>query len=201
MSSPEEIGREMSTPGKFNFIERLRGRNLPEDVIDFYLDEGVGYRLAEVERALAEEKNNKKATALGELLVELKEQLKPQTYKIYVRGITNEQYDAVLDEVNATHAEEFDEVVNPFTGQKTKTPIRNENREKLFANLLWAACIVKVVDPEGNEDSDVTPEFIAHLRAVGPLDGLRKIDQTIGNLRMATEWMDHVQDDDFFPKP
>lgn len=201
MSTPEELGREFTKPGKFNFIDRLRGRNLPEDVVDFYLDEATGYRLKEVEDALNNEKNNERATALGALLVELKEILKPQTYKIHLRGLTNEKYDAVAKEVEAQQPAKFEEITNPFTGQKVREQLEDEDRENLFSNLLWAACIVKVVDPEGNEDDDITPEFVAHLRAVGPLDGLRKIDQKILKLRMATEWMDSVQDEDFFPKP
>lgn len=208
MATPEELAaeaetlaREQSTPEKFNFMERLRGRNYPEDVVDFYLEENVGYRIMQVEEELGRTVNKDKVKFLEDLLQELKAAVKEQHYKIHLRGISNEKYDALHKEVEAQYPYEYEEHQNPFTGAKVKTIVDNEDREKLWENTLWAACITKVEDPQGNVDDEVTLELVAALRAMGPLDGLRKVAQTIAKLRMGTDWMDHIQDEDFFPKP
>lgn len=208
MATPEELAAEAQTiaveqskPEKFSFMERLRGRNLPEDTVDFYLGEDIGYKIQRVEEELSNTTNKDKVKALEDLLVELKEIVKSQTYKINLRGITNEQYDALVKEVEAEYPTEYNEYQNPFTGKKIKEPIENEDREKLWENTLWQACITSVEDPEGNVDDEVTLEMIATLRAHGPMDGLRRVAQTIAKLRMANDWMDHIQDEDFFPKP
>ena len=208
MATPEElaaeaqvIGTEQSTPEKFSFMERLRGRNYPEDTVDFYLGEDIAYKIDRVEDELSNTTNKDKVKILEDLLVELKETVKGQTYKIHLRGISNEAYDALLKEVEAEHPYEYDEHQNPFTGAKVKTLIDNEDRDKLWENKLWAACITGVEDPSGDIDDEVSLEMVATLRAVGPMDGLRKVAQTIGKLRMAHDWMDHIQDEDFFPKP
>lgn len=201
MSNPEELARAQSEPGKFNFIERLRGRNYPETVVDFYLEEGLAYKIAEFEKAIAGVTNKEKLAEAEEALRQMKVDLRAQTYKIHLRGISNERYDELMKESEEAYPLEYNETINPFTGQKAKDVIYDENRDKMFSNALWAECITKIVDPDGNEADEVDVAVIANLRAVGPLDGLRKISEGIISLRMATDWMDHVQDEDFFPKP
>src|SRR6185312_1459698 len=93
--TPEELAAEVRAPGKFSFIERLRGRNYAKDDVTIYLNEELAYEL----QALKITYENTPKLSLDKLefleseIARVKEALKPDAIKFYMHGISNEEYD------------------------------------------------------------------------------------------------------------
>lgn len=200
-STPEELALAASRQGTFSFIERLRGRGMPKDSVDIYLDEELGYRLVEVEMLISVTTNKEQLAALEAEAEELKESLRSQKYTLFFEGISNKRYDELVDLSCENYPYEYEETTSPFTGVTTRTVITNEDRDRLFTNMLWAAIIRKVVDPSGSEQVGLSPEDAEALRQEGPRHGVVLVAETIDKMRMAVEWMQYIQDEDFSLKP
>lgn len=201
MSDPQALAEAQIKQGTFNFTERLRGRNLPEEEVVMYLDEKLGYKLMALEEKLSTTTNKARVEKYEAELAEVRAELEPLKYTLYFHGITNEAYEKLVNEVYEAYPKQVEEIKNPFTGEISKQELPNEDRDTLFTNKLWATMLYKVVDPDGNVDENIDLNLVASLRATGPVDGLRRISETIATLRMAVTWMDHLQGEDFFPKP
>ena len=201
MTNPADIAAEMSKPGTFNLIERLQNRNMPEEDVDVYLDERLGFKLVQLEEAYNEAKTDDAANAILNKIDAVREELKASRYIFTMRGMSNETYDAIVDEVNEQIPEEFDEVTNPYTQQVVKVAKPNDERVSLYNTLFLAESLVKVTDPDGNVDDDITPEKVVLIKRLAPVDAIRMLLVLAEKMRMTAEWMEAIQDEDFSPKP
>jgi hypothetical protein len=201
MTDPKDIAVEQSKPGNFSLIERLQNRNLPEEDVDVYLDERLGWDLIRLEEKHADAKKDAEARALEAKIEKVRKQLQESRYVFTLRGMSSERYDEIIDEVTEQYPFEYEENVNPLTGQRTKVEIPNEDRDQLFNTLFLAETIVKVQDPDGNVDESIDAAAVELIKRLAPLDAVRRITNLATRMRMAVEWMDVIQDEDFSPKP
>lgn len=201
MTDPKDIAVEQSKPGNFSLIERLQNRNLPEEDVDVYLDERLGWDLIRLEEKHADAKKDAEARALEAKIEKVRKQLQESRYVFTLRGMSSERYDEIIDEVTEQYPFDYEETVNPLTGQRTKVEIPNEDRDQLFNTLFLAETIVKVQDPDGNVDESIDAAAVEFIKRLAPLDAVRRITNLATRMRMAVEWMDVIQDEDFSPKP
>lgn len=199
--TPEELAREGMTPKTFSFIERLQGRAYPEDDVTIYLDEKLGYKLLALHEELDAEGNAEKAKVIEGKIDQVSKELQRSKYVFHCHGISNEANDAIVDEVAESFPYEYDETTNPFTGEKTKTLIPNDDRTEAYVRKLWAACISSITDPDGAVDKEVGLETVAAFRQEGPLSGIGRVTAMLNKLRMATDWVEFLEDEDFLVKP
>lgn len=201
MTDAQTIANEQSKPGVFNLVERLQNRGMPTEDVDVYLDERLGWDLLRLEEKHNNTKNVAEAKIIEGKIKRVKEQLAESRYVFTLQGVTNEGYQAVIDRAAESFPYEYEERVNPLTAEKTKVLIENDERDTLFNTLFLAEVITKVSDPDGDEDADITPEKVTFIKNLAPLDAIRRITELAFKMRMATEWMDVIQDEDFSPRP
>ena len=197
---PERKAREASEPGKFNFLDRLANRNYPEEHVTVYLDEAAGLKLKELLAQHADAEDGEAAVAIEEKMTAVYERLEASRYTVNLMGISVEEYDAVIDLGLESYPVEYEESVTPLTFQKVKTPLPSEERETLIRTVLWSKFIRSVEDVDGNMDDAITPEWVAVFLNNLPIMGQMRIKDAVETLRMTTDWMDAIQDEDFFLK-
>jgi len=200
-ATPEELAQSVSTPSTFSFIDRLRGRNYPHDEVTIYLDEALGYRLSELNTEIANTVNPDRLKELEDEYEVVRTELSSQKYTVTLAGLSIKADEGLANQSAEAYPFEYDEVVSPFTGEKTKVLIDSDDRNRLYTDLLWSASIIKVIDPSGAEQGSMTPIDTRAIREEGPREGVIRIAETIGKLKMATYWMDSIQDEDFLAKP
>lgn len=207
--TPEEIARESMAPGTFNFMERLRGRNMPTEEIAVYLDEDKGYKLHELGRKLNGDAESgvmaatdaKVIKALNAEITKLEAELRESRYVFKLRAIPTRTYTEISEAADLMYPLEYNEVKNPFTGETKKELIVNEDRDTYYTNRLWAESIVSMTAPNGDvADDTIDLEFVAQFRAYAPLDAVMRLSEVILRLRMAVEWMDGLEHEDFLVK-
>ena len=195
------VAVEQGKQGKFNFLDRLNGRNYPTETVEIFLDEEAGLAAMELQEAIAHEADGEKVNAMQAELEALGAKLAESKYTLSLRGISTEEYDATVDAAREAHPVEFRDVMNPLTFAREREVVESEAREQLFRNLLWAKYIESVTDHEGNVDDDITPELVAVFCLRAPIMAPIKVSEAVEKLRMTTAWMDELQGADFFPKP
>lgn len=201
-ATPEELAAAAREPGTFSFIERLRGRNYAKDSVTVYLDEELGYKLAELKRQIEEAPNlsAKELDVIQKKIDAINAELAPSKYVFYVEGISNQDYDKLVDDAAEQFPYEYAETVDPWSGKKSKEVIQSDERNEYFTNSLWAKTIRKV-ENDGNFDENVTSEFIEMFRRLGPLNALQHVGLAIEKMRMGSEWIEYAEDEDFLAKP
>lgn len=198
--------QEASEPGKFSFIDRVRGRAHPTDSVVIYLDEALAYKRKKLSESLDKAARSKKDVedriAIEAEIENVDKELAKSKYTIDLRGFVSEDYQAIIDEVREQYPAEYEETVNPLSGERVKTEIPNEDAMKFLNCLLWSRSITKITDPEGNEDTEgISPGVAGYLRMHLPLHGVSRVDKAIQDMRLVTAWMDEIQDESFFRTP
>lgn len=196
----EEKAREASTPERFSFVDRLASRDYPTEVIEIYLDEAAAYRMARLESQLSVTTDGDQANVIQEQIEYLRRKAIASRYLLHLEGISSEEYDAVVDEATAEFPLEYVDSRNPLTFKTDRTVVENPDREAFFRIHLWAKFIRKVEDAEGRIDDNIDAEWVAQLNKKAPLMALVKIQGAVELLRMTTDWMDKIQDEDFLVK-
>lgn len=196
----EAAARNASEPGKFNFLDRVVGRNYPTESVEIYIDERGGYELAMLDKKIANETDGDKVNELDAERTKLVESLAVSKYIIHLEGISIENYDATVDDANEQYPVEYEESVNPITFAKTKTPLPSEERETYFRTHLWAKFIRSVEAPDGSIDDAIDATWVGVFMGHAPIMAQIRVQQAVETLRMTTNWMDAIQDEDFFPK-
>lgn len=189
------------TEGNFSFLEHLASREMPTDVVDIYLDEAAGHRInkLEVDRLMKAGNDDQVAIINTQIEHEI-EKAQKSHYKVHLTGITNDVYDAIIDEAEKEFPYEYTESRNPLTMKTERNVVFSEKRQTFFRVHYWAASIVKIEGPDGRVDDNITPEFAAILNAKAPVIALARIQGAIDELRMASDWMDKLAGDDFLAK-
>lgn len=193
----EEIAVAASKQGTFNLIERLVGRNMPTEEVEVFLDEGTAFRIGRLEQRLADETEKGVVKKLEAERAHLRAELEKSKYTFTLQGISTEDYDKIIDEIREAYPIEYEDSTNPLTGQKLRLELPNEDRDTLYHNLLLAHCLVKITDPDGAVDEDISVEKASIVRRTLPIDGVRRLSNSIEDLRMVGKWMDSIQHADF----
>lgn len=204
---------EASKEETFSFLDRLTGRNYPTEEVVVYLDEAGAHKrnklVAEIEKQTyllkADDKaeatkRGRKITLLQKRVDEIESEIKGSRVVFHLEGIPSEEYDAIVDESVEEFPIEYTESRNPISMALERTPKENPDRDVFFRTRLWAAFVRKVSDATGAADHTRTPEYMGRVMGVLPIVGVAHVQMAIESLRMTTDWMDQIQDDDFFPK-
>lgn len=202
---PMEAAQAASEPGTFSFIDRLVGRNYPTSEVYLYLDEQAAYDrlhlIGELNQPTSVLTPEDRVRMEGEIAA-LEKTLLDGRYTVTLQGFPPEQYDEILEEVNEQYPIEYTEYTNMFSGEKVKNEVDNPERTKLLLSMLWAKSIVKIEDPHGAVDDAVLDNgTAARMRGNSPIDARRRIDIRIQELRLASAWMDEIQDEGFLATP
>lgn len=195
------IANDASKQGTFNFLDRLAGRAYAKEDLVVYLDEAAGYELEKLKTELSNAKEGEAANEIQAKIDEVKERAAHSRFVIHLEGISTEEYDSVVDAAQEEFPYEYIENRHPLTMALERTVKESEGRDRYFRTHLWAKYIRSVEAPDGSLDTNITPEFVAVVMNRLPLMALGKLGVAIDNLRMITDWMDRIQNDDFFPKP
>lgn len=202
--NPEEAAQASITPGAFSFMDRLLGRNYPVSVVKVYLDEQSAFERTRLAlKAEAYKVRNAQANVeLEKQIEEIDKRLQEAKYEIHLQGFPPEEYDKLIDEVNEQYPPEYEENLNPISGERIKKEIPNEDRMNLLHAKLWAKSIKRVVAPTGEVDEiAMDAGTAARMRENFLIDGRRKIDTRIQEMRLGSAWMDQVQDESFLATP
>lgn len=200
---PQAAAEQASERGTFSFIERLTGRNYPTSDVVMYMDEQAAFDRLVLMAELEDETITVECRVeIEKRIEELEDQLRASKYVITLQAFPPEQYDALLAELDAQYPPEFDEHTNVFSGEKVKTEKDNPARTRLLFAMLWAKSIKKITAPDGSVDETVLDNGTAgHIRENFPIAARRDIDIRIQDLRLASAWMDGIQDEGFLATP
>lgn len=135
----------------FDLGEVLSGVSFPENDIEIYFDETIGWAIYKAEKALYDAEIRDKgdeARDLAEKLDSLKAEVPRHRYVVTVRGVP----ESVRKMCNAKSLEKFPPEYS-FLGQIQP----DTDRDDYYNALLWQESIVKVTSPDGavaipNED-------------------------------------------------
>lgn len=201
--TPEELAAEAGERGTFNFRERLLGRSYAKDDVVINLDEEVGYLVTKLESALEEtdEEDEDRQKLLKDKIAAARKELAKTQYVVHMEGFSNDRHDELLKLAKEKFPVQYEKVDNPYTGIKTTVAKPSPDRDELFNRLLWRESIKCVIDSDGNVDENIDDEFIDMLLKNAPAAVLQRIANTIEKLRVASDWIEGTQDEDFLAKP
>lgn len=227
-ATPQELAARATQKGTFSFADALKGRSYPSEDVPVWLDEATAYPLLENDAKLAETKAQikdyevRRELAGGKLIsVEAKEYkaliekrdaldaerkaiseaLASSRYVFTVHGIPTGVVEDMRLVASEEHPHEYEEYMNPITGQRVREEKPNPARDRLFTNLLWQAHILKITDPEGNEDVLPSLETVAATRRNIPAAGVEALVEAMDKVDMAVNWFNAVADESFLVKP
>ena len=189
-----------SKAGSFNFLDRLANRNYPTEDVQVYLDEAAGYRVQALAAEIADEADDERLEQLEADLRLAQGEMLASRFVFHLEGISSDEYDDVVDAAREQFPIEYTETRNPLTFALERTPVENEERETFFRAHLWAKFIRSVEAPGGEVDDNITPAWCAQVQGLLPIMGALKIQTAIETLRMTTDWMDRIQDENFLAK-
>lgn len=202
--NPDAAIEAATQPGTFSFVERLTGRGYPTSDVRIYLDEQAAFERLVLKNEATSEEVTSLATAeeVEAKIEELDRRLVESRYVITLKGFPPERYDEIIAECETQYPTKYEEHTNVFSGEKIKNRIENPEFSKLLFAKLWAESIVKIVAPDGYVDeARMDVGTAARVRENFPIDGRRKIDLRIQELRLTSAWIDEVQDEGFLATP
>jgi hypothetical protein len=194
------VAQEQSKQGVFNFLDRLTSRNYATEEVEIFLDEAEGKIILDLKEKLLYEKDPEKREVIENDITLHSRKAWESRYLLRLRGISVEEYDAVVDLAAKEYPYEYSESRNPLTAAVEREVIPNEDRDLLFRTHLWSKYFESIEDNNGNVDSNMTPEFVAVFLKLAPVAAQAQIGIAIHKLRMVTNWMEEIQGEDFFPK-
>jgi hypothetical protein len=197
----DEIVEEAKKPGTFNIINVLKERSHPTDNVSVYLDEKTAYEAAmlKVKLGNTDSKANEYAKIQSEIDA-LIEKLESEKYVFVITGISEGRREEIYNDAVKKFPVEYEESTNPFSGEKTKEEVENAERDRLFTSMLWKEHISKIVAPDGSEQTELSLQDIAALRATLPIAASGTINQAVEKLRAATAVFMLSVDEDFLAK-
>jgi hypothetical protein len=217
--TPEQIANAMLTKGTFNFADALRGRTYATEEVDVYLDEATAYPLLDVDGRLAfidKKVSTIDPEKLGEQFavdllakqaevqaerVAITEALKGSRFVFTIKGVDGGTVEDLRKAATDMYPIEYGEYYNnPITGERLRDELPNPERDKYFTNTLWQAHILKIVAPDGSEDSLPPLETIAAMRRILPNASRFALEQAIGKVDMAVNWYGALADEVFLAK-
>ena len=174
---------EAQSKGKFNLADVIKGRGMPEDVVDIYVDAESAYELSKLNLDMMSISDAEDLEPLEARAQELADKILASKLTFYMRGVPQKIVEAIerKSRVNKSSNEE-DAVLEYFS-------------------RLIAANITKVVDADDNEDDhQFTHEEVSELRGVLPSESWEKLVSTTQKLTLASGYFRGLTDAGFLPK-
>jgi hypothetical protein len=200
MSEVEEVIKlveEAKAPGVFNILDVVKDRAYPKESIAIYIDESAAYLASNLKEKIGEtqqlvdglvdvEANTKLLSELNQKLDAVLEKLELSKYIFDITGISEGVRDEAFTKAREAFEIKYEEIKNPFTGEVTKTEIENLERDRYLTNLLWSLSIVKIVAPDGSEQTSINDKDVDVLRKSLPASANILINGSIEKLRAAS---------------
>ncbi|AGY47152.1 tail assembly chaperone [Clavibacter phage CN1A] len=206
--SIEELVASVSDPATTSFLDLLHQRAYAKAKVDVYLDEALGHRVVQLRKQRDELTGKLDAggdsdevvnalAAIEDALAQLADQLKKTKLTVHLTGISEGARLNIQDQLEALFPTEYDVDVSPYTGATQRTPKPNPKRDRFGGYLVWRESIEQI---EGSGiEGKLTVADVAAFRQNIPAASQVALMEKIEELRVATQWTDIVQDDDFFP--
>lgn len=202
-------------PGKFNIVDVLQNRGYPETSVKIILDESIAYQAAmikeeleQVDKKLAASKSNQslveKQKELLASLDEMKESISKSTYTVHLMGISEGKRDELFNSARKKYPVEYESsnnIQDMLTGNVTKVEKESPERDALFTDFLWLEHIKKIVNPDGDEQTEFKYQDIRAMRDSFPLSAILKVNEAIEKLRASTALFIMGTGEDFLAKP
>lgn len=211
--SDEEIREAVESaksPNTFNIINVLKDRGYPGTTVQVILDEKLAYEAALLNDRLKELDGKKDNEAIkkerGELLQqieEMRQKLVDSAYTVHLEGVTEGKREELFREARKKYPIEYEQSQNIQSMLSGNSRVQKESpeRDSLFTDLLWQAHIKKIVDPDGNEQTEFPYNTVKAMREGFPLSATVKINEAIEKLRTATAIFIMETGEDFLAKP
>jgi len=178
-----ELVEEAQSRGKFNLADVVKGRGMPEDVVDIYVDAESAYELSKLNMEIVSLSDAEDLEPLEARAQELAENIIASKLTFHMRGLPQKVVE-VIERRSRVNKAGNDE----------------DNLLEYFSRLI-AATIVKVVDANGNEDDhQFTHEEVSELRGVLPSESWERLVSTTQKLTLASGYFRGLTDAGFLPK-
>jgi hypothetical protein len=218
MSNQEEIIESVQAakaPGTFNIVQVLQDRGYPKSTVEIYMDEAAMYEMAtfaeelqELDNLVAKKSETEKQKALREELLAKRnnsyEKLVASRYFVHLTGISEGKREEFYKQAVKKYPVEYQAQsgISSLLGtDSTKTEKDSPDRDALFTDFLWQGHIEKIVNPDGDEQTEFGYSTIRTMRESFPLNAMVKINEAIEKLRAATAIFTLETGEDFLAKP
>ena len=215
MSNEEDIREAVDAakaPGSFNIIDVLQDRNYPQTEAVIHLDEHAAYEASVVTEKIEEldvkigrsnptDAQSKKLEELNERKQELMDDLRDSSYVFHLQGISEGKRESLFKEARKKYPIEYTQIPDLTTGKMLKEEKESPERDDMFTNLLWQNHIVKIVDPQNNEQSNLSFTEVREMRNILPIAATSKLNQAIEKMRIASAVFMFETNEDFLAKP
>ena len=207
--SQEEILESVETakaPGTFNIVQVLQERGYPMAEIDIYMDEAAMYELSTIAEQL-EELTEKQKVQREELTIKRNETyatLLASKYVVHLMGISEGKREEFYRQAVKKYPVEYQSQsgISSLIGvESSKTEKNSPERDSLFTDYLWQGHIQKIVNPDGDEQTDFAYSTIRTMRESFPLNAMVRINEAIEKLRASTAIFTIETGEDFLAKP
>ena len=218
MSNEEEIVeavKKAKAPGVFNIVDVLQGRGYPESTVDIYLDESTIYELSTIKEKLEEldklvvkkVETEKQKTERENLLSEqdeLNKKLLQSKYTVHLTGISEGRREEFYRNAVKKYPIQYEapnSISGLLSGDQQKIEKDSPERDALFTDYLWQGHIKKIVNPDGDEQTEFSYSTIRTMRETFPLSAMIKINEAIEKIRASTALFTLETGEDFLAKP
>jgi len=202
---------EAKKPGVFKIVDVLRERSYPKMEVNVSVDEDAAYRANQIKEELAKldlkysnkdkpAKEAKRETGLVEAHEREMSSIRDSSFTFHLEGISEGKRNELYKKSTQKYPVEYDREVDITTGKMDKVEKSSPDRDALYTDLLWEACIKKVVNASGDEQVGVSYTDVRVMREQMPVSAIARINDSIEKLRVATAVFMMEVDEDFLAK-
>lgn len=217
MSDEQDITEsveEAKSPGTFNIVKVLQERSYPKTEVSVVLDEGLVYEAAlleeeiqELDKKISAAKSATKLQAkLDDLILKrdsMRQELIKSMHTFHLMGIAEGKREKLYADAKKKYPVEYmpNNDLSGILGGGGREEKESPERDSLFTDFLWQAHIKKIVNNDGDEQSDFSYNTISSMRNELPLSATMLINEAIEKLRSATALFTMSTGEDFLAKP
>lgn len=188
----------------FSFADVIQGRGYPTDVVPLCTDEATAYERGkylddvleargdtahlmyvgdkrEAEKLKAYKRAIEDDPEVAKKVAEFDKILAASTYQFHIRGVDTETIENLRKQAIAEFPPKFKRWKNPVDGRPMEEEEEEPERQTYFTNLLWAAHVAQIVDPQGRKDTAPGYEGALAARRM-PLSQQQKLMAAISRL-------------------
>lgn len=212
--SVEEIREavdEAKKPGVFKIVDALKDRSFPKMQVNVSVDEQTAYEANQIKEELSRldlkwsgkkrpESADRKEEALLAKHEVLMDKLRESSFTFHLEGISEGRRAEIYKNAVKRYPIEYDKDIDISTGKMEKTERQNADRDALYTDFLWEACIKKVVNADGDEQVGVSYTDVRTMRDQMPLSATARVNESIEKLRVAAAVFMMEVDEDFLAK-
>lgn len=204
---------EAKKPGVFNIVDVLQDRGYPQSTVDIYLDEAAIYELSAIGEKLEQLDNSingKNETGAQkkereDIYIErdsVIERIEKSHYVVHLMGISEGKREEIYRKAVKKYPIEYEKAdITSILGPSGPKEKDSPERDTLFTDFLWQEHIQKIVNPDGDEQTDFPYSTVRSMRDSFPLNAIIRINEGIEKLRAATAVFTMETGEDFLAKP